>query len=1379
MRPLPPGQDGVDYCKIRRDRNHHHHHHHHHHSNHHSVGGGSSGGTLRRSSASLLEPPSPTERYHGTIEGHYRLHDLALDRYVPPPSPERYSSGVSSASRSYQHHHSQQQHHHHQQQPPEDRYSSSSSSSCHGTAVGTGSGGGGGGRNHYLPVSQSTSESFMSPPSPVAERFDYAARHHDSYTTTAKRNESAYSRYHIPAERFVPIVSPDDGYDGHYDRCDDAAYSSRKEAAALYSRASAIVDAMPSSAAALSRAYATATLRPSNRCCTGPLYSGGSSGGVGGSSGGGGGGCGGYQYGTVGRSRSPRDLSPSGLVRQQAAHLSSTGSPPKGPSNNNNNNNACLQVQYDAHSVASTLPRCSSANVVCAGQNGYDEPAATGYSGSHAATRRISSSCIRESSALACCSTAAYSGHAALSGVKSAAAATSAASSTPSAVAASVAAAAATATSTPSSSAQICGGSGSGNNNNNAHCPPTQPNNASWKPGFTKGLTIQAQTNSRSPPLSITSSPGSIQSSSSTSSGVHSAPPNMESAAERKYDPPFRSMSAPAPSNSQPSSSSTEVTTDNSEETASTCTVPANSSGSDQPNSPPSETVYHPKHIHHQRSLPILSSNMLNKPRTFHRSTSKTEAVKNFIKRETAMFFGLDEEFEETEKLKWLDRRKRLATRKYGELKNEYMNSVNEIPITQISQPDVLQSSRDIDERDSSNRVQPLGRKPSVAKLTLSGLSFVISKTLSRKKKIITPSNEWSRSYPSSVTSDAPTILSQMTDDVFFDRLSSDSGDQGIEQEVVDSGGNYESSIRQHYKKPHQSFRRYSSWQRNPSRRVEDDHMPNIGMGRIWGRVLDRAFDNSDRRQYGMGFIGRVCRRSLNKTVVNRRDVKQQLDDLEDHRPFFTYWVTVVQILVLFLSIFSYGLGPFGIDLSHQSGAVMVTSLSVQIIEYIEPSNFWIGPRAADLIHLGAKFAPCMRKDKNIMKEIEKWREKERETACCIRNDDSGCIQASKEQCTFLIPSHKRLTDKGGGSGGGGGDGDKPPSTSISKWKKWSEVEAGPGGRISGSVCGLDPKYCEAPASIAPFEWPDDITKWPICRKMSGRGSARHSSWGSPLIQKLTSAEHMICEVIGHPCCIGIHGTCRITTREYCDFVHGYFHDDASLCSQVSCLNDVCGLIPFFSPEIPDQFYRLWISLFIHAGILHLATTIVIQYFLMRDLEKLTGSLRIALIYLGSGVAGNLGSAIFVPYRADVGPAGSQFGLLACLIVEVLNCWPMLKRPEQALSKLLAITFLLFLLGLLPWVDNFAHLFGFIFGFLLSYALLPFVSFGPYDRQKKIFLIWVCLLSALFLFFLLLLLFYLIPMYDCEMCSYFNCIPITKDFCANQNINFKNDDYTV
>jgi len=25
--------------------------------------------------------------------------------------------------------------------------------------------------------------------------------------------------------------------------------------------------------------------------------------------------------------------------------------------------------------------------------------------------------------------------------------------------------------------------------------------------------------------------------------------------------------------------------------------------------------------------------------------------------------------------------------------------------------------------------------------------------------------------------------------------------------------------------------------------------------------------------------------------------------------------------------------------------------------------------------------------------------------------------------------------------------------------------------------------FCIEPASVAPFEWPDDITKWPKCRK--------------------------------------------------------------------------------------------------------------------------------------------------------------------------------------------------------------------------------------------------------------------------------------------------------
>lgn len=50
----------------------------------------------------------------------------------------------------------------------------------------------------------------------------------------------------------------------------------------------------------------------------------------------------------------------------------------------------------------------------------------------------------------------------------------------------------------------------------------------------------------------------------------------------------------------------------------------------------------------------------------------------------------------------------------------------------------------------------------------------------------------------------------------------------------------------------------------------------------------------------------------------------------------------------------------------------------------------------------------------------------------------------------------------------------------------------------------------------------------------------------------------------------------------------------------------------------------------------HLVITIGFQFLVMRDIEKLTGCIRLAIIYLGSGVAGNLASSIFLPYHVEV-----------------------------------------------------------------------------------------------------------------------------------------------
>ncbi|KAE8748491.1 rhomboid like protein-1 [Frankliniella occidentalis] len=781
------------------------------------------------------------------------------------------------------------------------------------------------------------------------------------------------------------------------------------------------------------------------------------------------------------------------------------------------------------------------------------------------------------------------------------------------------------------------------------------------------------------------------------------------------------------------------------------------------------------------------------------RQQSKSEIVRNYIKRETAAFFGVDAAQESAQRARWVDRRKRLAARRYGDLKDEFAltPSLPTTPVTpstpysqsRFARPDVLPLSGPQDVTDNARLEEPpVRRKESVARMTFSGVAYVVSRLARQRAREPALARTLSRSIqPSTVPqvnlddgrlrTPSPTVGLHSVQEPFFDQVTKDSRElpagldgavpgAGELSHLLDPSGSAPTSAaaasaaqREHLRDAvdgghgyHGSYTpaRDRCWTRTASRQPADlrgeSSCREVGLRRMQPPLVDRVKDNSDRRQYGMGVVGRLFGRSVKRSVARQPKVREQLEDLEDHRPYFTYWVTTVQILILIISIACYGFGTIGINLTQRSGLVLTTSLSLKQVDYSEPANFWIGPRAADLIHLGAKFGPCMRKDAKILKEIEESRMKERNTACCIRNDESGCVQSSRSDCSYT----------------------------IELWKKWSSGNLGPGGRISGSVCGLDPKYCEAPASIAPFEWPDDITKWPICRKTNSRGPPQRR-----FQSKDKAAEHMVCEVIGHPCCIGIHGSCEITTKEYCDFVRGYFHEEASLCSQVSCLDDVCGMMPFYTPEVPDQFYRLWTSLFLHAGLFHLVITIVIQYFLMRDLEKLTGPFRIGCIYIGSGVAGNLASAIFVPYRAEVGPAGSQFGLLACLIVEVLNVWPMLKRPSHALFKLLGITLMLFVLGLLPWVDNYAHVFGFIFGFLLSYALLPFVSFGPYDRQRKIALIWVCLLSSTFLFAALIALFYVIPVYDCEICTYFNCLPLTRDFCAEQNINLKRDDGLV
>ncbi|TKS68817.1 Inactive rhomboid protein 2 [Collichthys lucidus] len=504
---------------------------------------------------------------------------------------------------------------------------------------------------------------------------------------------------------------------------------------------------------------------------------------------------------------------------------------------------------------------------------------------------------------------------------------------------------------------------------------------------------------------------------------------------------------------------------------------------------------------------------------------------------------------------------------------------------------------------------------------------------------------------------------------------------------------------------------------------VHDKSHPRRG-GRIASQVKHFAFDKH-KRQYGMGVVGKWLNRHYRRSLSS--NVQKQLDDFHSHRPYFTYWITFVHIVITLLACCTYGFAPVGFAQSSTTELVLKNKGIYESVKYIQQENFWIGPSSEDLIHLGAKFSPCIRQDSQIVRLIQEAKDLEKESGCCVQNDNSGCVQTHRSDC----------------------------SDTLATFIKWNNDNVDIH-RSSGSVCHQDPRTCEEPASLDPHTWPDDITQWPVC--------TYPRKWNH------TGLRHMDCNIKGRPCCIGTKGRCEITTREYCSFMHGYFHEDATLCSQVHCLDDVCGLLPFLNPDVPDQFYRLWLSLFLHAGLLHCVVSVVFQMTILRDLEKLAGWVRISIIYILSGITGNLASALFLPYRAEVGPAGSQFGLLACLFVELFQGWQILEKPWKAFLKLVGIVLFLFLCGLLPWIDNIAHIFGFLSGLLLSFAFLPYITFGTFDKYRKRILIAVSMLAYIGLFSSLIVWFYIYPI-NWHWLEHLTCLPFTSKFCEKYDID--------
>jgi rhomboid protease GluP len=138
------------------------------------------------------------------------------------------------------------------------------------------------------------------------------------------------------------------------------------------------------------------------------------------------------------------------------------------------------------------------------------------------------------------------------------------------------------------------------------------------------------------------------------------------------------------------------------------------------------------------------------------------------------------------------------------------------------------------------------------------------------------------------------------------------------------------------------------------------------------------------------------------------------------------------------------------------------------------------------------------------------------------------------------------------------------------------------------------------------------------------------------------------------------------------------------------------------------QWWRMFTSMFLHFGVIHLALNMWALYDSGRMAERLFGSARFLLLYVAAGLAGSITSLLWNPQVNSAGASGAIFGVLGGLLAFTLNPGNGVPRSimsELRNSALLFAGYSLFYGLVRSGIDNAAHIGGLIGGCAAGFAL--------------------------------------------------------------------------
>ncbi len=192
---------------------------------------------------------------------------------------------------------------------------------------------------------------------------------------------------------------------------------------------------------------------------------------------------------------------------------------------------------------------------------------------------------------------------------------------------------------------------------------------------------------------------------------------------------------------------------------------------------------------------------------------------------------------------------------------------------------------------------------------------------------------------------------------------------------------------------------------------------------------------------------------------------------------------------------------------------------------------------------------------------------------------------------------------------------------------------------------------------------------------------------------------------------------------------------------------------------IGGQWWRIVTAMFVHVGIIHLATNMWCLWNLGMLAEPLAGSAGLLTAYVLSGASGNLLSTLVnwlwplhdaagsVEFPVGAGASGAVFGIAGVLIILLKS--PRLPVPLAEVRKLrksviyfAAINFIIGIGTIIPGIgvriDNYAHLGGFACGLLFAVPMVPRLG-SPralFTRRRRISVAMIVALLVLFGFYL-------------------------------------------